>query len=222
MTATSLFALGLPSTENVTEIVIRALAVAGAAALGFFGLGALTQLLARAMTTYSMPRLPLNIIRVLGAIAVGLLAWALLFRGGDSGSGGGGGLWPFGGGGGTGKGGEPAATQRDTPTNRGETPRDTSRAGPEERTALRVVVVGSNPVVYRMTGVDGSPALSLEKLKELLLERKKAMPPLQKLDIVVYKEDGPVPDGAPVTVLADWARDNGLQAAVSQEPGRTP
>jgi hypothetical protein len=217
MTASFLFALDMPGTEHVTEMVIRGLAVAGAAALGFFGIGGLTQLLSRAMTTYSMPRVPLNIIRVLGAVAVGLLAWALLFHTGDGGSGGGG-LWPFGGGGGsgTGKSGEPPATQREAPTSRGETGRDTGRA---ERTGLKIVVVGSNPVVYR---VEGSPDLPLDKLKESLLERKKATPPLQKLDIVVYKEDGPVPDSAPVTALVDWARDNGLKAAVSQEPGRTP
>jgi hypothetical protein len=215
MTASFLLALEMPGTEHVTEMVIRALAVAGAAAVGFFAVGGLTQLLSRAMTTYSMPRVPLNIIRVLGAIAFGLLAWALLFHTGEGGSGGGG-LWPFGGGGGTGKGGEPAATQRESPTKRGETGRDSARS---ERTGLKIVVVGSNPVVYR---VEGSPDLPLDRLKEFLLERKKATPPLQKLDIVVYKEDGPVPDGAPVTALVDWARDNGLKAAVSQEPGRTP
>ncbi len=75
-------------------------------------------------------------------------------------------------------------------------------------------------VILWSTGVEGSR--DLEKLKEFLLERKKATPPLQKLDVVVYKEDGPVPDGAPVTALTAWARDNGLKAAVSQEPGRTP
>ena len=64
---------------NLGELIVRWLAVVGAAALGALAAGVVLQLLARVMTRRKVPPLPLNVIRLLGGVAAGLLIYLLIF-----------------------------------------------------------------------------------------------------------------------------------------------
>jgi len=92
MMTPALFALDLPPNEIGTWVV-RILAIAGGGAIGGLLVGWLTQVICRLLTTKAVPRGPLNIVRLLGAIAAGWLV-ALLMVPGLGGLGGGGGKGP--------------------------------------------------------------------------------------------------------------------------------
>jgi hypothetical protein len=203
------FAFELSAPGRLEEIIIRALAVAGAAALGGLLAGLVAQVLARLVAARSVPRVPLNVIRLLGAVALGWVAALFLF-----GSGGGG--WGFGGGGGgegqgTGKGTQPVGTTaRASPTEKGEGPRDTGKAAAEAR--LRVEVIGvPGERVYR---VEGEKELhTLAEMRAVLQQRQAGPPPLQELVVVVYR-NSPDPSKRQVTDLLALARELRLTPVV--------
>ena len=75
-------------------IIVRGLAVVGSGVLGGFGIGLLLQGAAKLMTGQKVPRMPLQLVRVLGAVTTGWAAFLLLS--GSGGSGFGGRVSPFG------------------------------------------------------------------------------------------------------------------------------
>jgi hypothetical protein len=201
------------SSDQIGQWVLRILAIAGAAAVVGFGAGLITQGLSRLLTTRSVPRLPLNIIRILGAVVGGWLAAVLLFGGGPGGFGGGGGWSLFGGaGGGSGATGKaPPAAE----TGRGETPRETGKASPGEGITLEVEVLPRRDA-YRVQAPDGgSQELNFHDLTEYLLKQKKATPPVTAVQVSPGESD----PGAPaVTRVIEWARNNGLKAVTPPRP----
>jgi hypothetical protein len=188
------------------DVLVRCLAVAGAAALGGVLLGLLTQLIVKATTTRKLPPWPLNTVRVLGAVASGWLVALWLFGGGGPGIGGSGG---FGLGSGTGRGeGDKTPAEKDKGgkgTGAGEVSADES---------LRIEVLGNDDLrriagagfderrYYRIEGT--GTLLTLEEVKKAVKDRQQRSPPLRRLVLVLYL-DSPTEQGGRVADLKAWA-----------------
>jgi hypothetical protein len=228
-----LVAVDVPTPGSLEQTLIRLLAVAGGAALGGIGSGVVTRVLTRLLTTKAVPPSVLRVIRLLGAIALGLITAVLLFGTGGGLGGGGGGWGLFGGSGsgeGTGKGGEPPAptgrapsTARD-PTTAKETSRgDTGRRERPGTTALRVEVLGDARVEgNRFYRVEGEARLrNLDEVRELVKAGLKEVPPLKELVVVVYK-NSPDEQKYQVVELKRLASDFGLTASVELPPRDAP
>ena len=205
------FALDLPGGDQIGQWVLRILAVAGAAAVGGLTVGLVTQGLSRLLTTKPVPRIPLNVVRLLGAVVCGWLATLLLFGGGPGGFGGGGwSLFGGGGSGGTGKEQPPAATGRDGG------PRETDKTGPADGVTLEVEVLPKSPALYRVTEAgQGVRELDFDHLTDYLLERKKVKPPVTAIQVSPGLSD---PKAPAVTRIIDWAGRNGLKAVTPPRP----
>jgi len=209
------FALDLPAGDTIGQFVLRVLAVVGGAAVGGFAMGLITQGLSRLVTTRPVPRVPLLIVRVLGAIACGWVVFLLVFGGGLGGLGGGSGWSLFGGaggpGGGTGKESPPAATGLAAGTGR-----DSGKAGPGGGLVLQVEVLPEYPAVYRVRTPGGPRTFKFDDLTNYLLEQKNAKPPLTGIEV---SEESSDPNAPAVTRLTEWARKNGLSAVTPPHPG---
>jgi hypothetical protein len=207
------FALEAPTTDVIGQWVLRILAVAGGAAVGGFAVGLITQGLSRLLTTRPVPRVPLLIVRLLGAVVCGWIVFKLVFGSGLFGLGGGGGLWPFGGSGGsgagTGKESPPAASGR-----AGETGRDSGKSAPGGAT-LVVEVLPEYPALYRVRTPGGPRTFKFDELTEYLLVQKKATPPLTGIEV---SEESSDPNAPAVRRLTEWARQNGLSAVTPPHP----
>jgi hypothetical protein len=206
----AVFALELPSSDLLGQWLLRILAVAGGAAVGGVGIGLITQGLSRLLTTRPIPRVPLRIVRILGAIVCGWIVALLLFGGGLGGLGGGGG-WSFGGSGGGGTGKEQPRTTAGT----GETGRESGKAGPGGGLTLRVEVLPEYPAVYRVQTPGGPRRFKFDELTAYLLEEKKATPPLSGIEV---SEESSDPNAPAVLHLTEWARKNGLNAVTPPRP----
>src|SRR5262245_7662100 len=111
--------LGLP---DIGMLLLKWLAVIGGAALGGLLSGLLLQLLGRALFHRAIPKPALKLVRLLGAVALGLLVWFWVFgAGGMGGLGGSGGFWPFGAKSGPGSG-TGTSAEGTTPSSTGKTP----------------------------------------------------------------------------------------------------
>jgi hypothetical protein len=215
----ALFGLDLPGGDQIGQWVLRILAVAGAAAVGGLTIGLITQGLSRLLTTRPVPRIPLNIVRVLGAIVCGWLAALLLFGGGPGGIGGGGGWSLFGGAGGGGSTGkETATTAREGGTGRESGPRETGKSGPTDGLTLEVEVLPRSPALYRVQAPGKSAReLDFDHLTDYLLEQKKATPAVTAIQVSPGLSD---PRAPAVTRIIDWARDKGgLRVVNPPRPG---
>jgi hypothetical protein len=195
-------------------LVVKILAVVGGAVLGGLFTGLLVQLLVKALTAQKLPRYPLMLFRLLGAILAGWLVALFVFGGGGPGLGG------------LGGGGFGSGEQKGSPAKTGLTPQETNAAAKDkstERTSggvLRVEVL-TNPAVeqvlgktgveqqryYRMEGAEAKDLLTLEELKKKIRGR---LPALQRLDIVT-REDSPDKDVLRVAELRRWAEDQKLK-----------
>jgi hypothetical protein len=188
-------------TDQIGQWVLRVLAIAGAAAVVGLGAGLITQGLSRLVTTRPVPRVPLNIIRVLGAVVGGWIAFYVVFGGGPGGFGGGGGWSLFGGGtGGSGKE-QPAGT-----TGRQGGPHETGKATPGEGVTLEVEVLPRRDAYRVQAPGGGSREFDFEHLTEYLLEQKKATPPVTGIQVSPGQSD---PNAPAVTRVVEWARDKG-------------
>jgi hypothetical protein len=216
-------ALGaLAPDKELGELIIRALAVAGAALVGGLASGLLLQVLVRMTTTARVPKGVLRVTRILGAVALALAAALFLFNQG-SGLGGGGWGW-FGAGPGSGGGGPTApaeSTARETPA-----PRDTGRepgtapAGPGRILRVEVLVDRRNPATaFRPEG--RSDLLSLADLEKYVAGRQAQAPGLQRLELVLYL-NSPDRDSGPVKELLAWARREGLETSIDTPSTNAP
>jgi hypothetical protein len=198
------------------DVLVRILAVAGAAALGGVLLGLLTQLLVRATTTRKLPPWPLNTVRVLGAVASGWLVALWLFGGGGLGIGGSGG-WGLGSGTGRGESDKNLAAKDKGGKDKGGKGTDSAPpVAPDE--SLRVEVLGDPALMriagagfdarhcYRIIGADGGKLLTLEEVKGALKQRQRQSPPLRRLVLVLYT-DSPEKKVGRVEDLKAWADD---------------
>jgi hypothetical protein len=208
---TALPAFALPEHFGYLE---RILAVVGGAAIGGLFFGFLAQVLVRLLTAQKLPRIPLNIIRLLGAILSGWLVALVVLGGGGSG---------FGGPGGPGVGGDTGASKDKPPETNGkekETPREKDQGKDGKRGSLQVEVLGNEPLKkiardaapdlerrYRTGDEVGAKLLNLAELKEYIKQRLGQEPPLRQLVLVFYK-DSPDPEGLRLRQgLLDWVAD---------------
>jgi hypothetical protein len=205
------FALDLPAGDVLGQWLLRILAVVGAAAVGGFGIGLITQGLSRMLTTRPVPRVPLLIVRVLGAVVCGWVVALLLFGGGLGGLGWGGG-WSLGGGGGPG-----GATAKERPPATGRAEQTTGQTGRGDVQTLQVEVLPQYPAVYRVQTAGGPRTFSFDELTEYLLERKKATTTLTGIQI---SEESSDPNAPAVTRLTEWARKHDLN--IVTPPRRVP
>ncbi len=201
---------GVVGPDNLGEVVIKVLAVAGGVLVGAVGSGLLLQLLVRLTTTGRVPKGVLRVVRVLGAVAGGLLVALFVFNSGG-GPGGGGWGW-FGGGAGSG-GTAKVTTAPEGPTAR-ETVREERTTGREAAGTVRVEVLidrKDNATAFRP---DGKPELlSLADLEKYVRGRREEPAPPRRLELVIYP-NSPDRDSGPVKELLAWARREGLETSI--------
>src|SRR5262249_12179613 len=99
--------------------LMRFLAVAGGAALGYVLIGGILAFLGRFVFRNKLPPIVPRALRLLGGLAGALLVWYWVGGVGGGGPGGGGGIWPFGGSGSGGTDTRPAETPPKSPKDAG-------------------------------------------------------------------------------------------------------
>lgn len=212
--ATPTVNLGIP---DVGLLLLKGLAVVGAAALGGLLGGLLVQLLVRAFFHGTVPKPALKLIQLLGGLALGLLVWLWVFgEGGTGGMGGSGGYWPFGAKGGSGTG---TTTIVEATTKQKALATAPSSSRPD---FLRVEMLGGD----RYKGDDRFYLIEGEKTSRTLAELTDALtalrekkPGLKKLEIVIF-DTGSVAEGhEAVRALQQRARDLDFEVAIFK-PGR--
>jgi hypothetical protein len=212
-----LFGADIGASDKLGRMVMNVLAVAGAAAVGGFGIGFLTQLVARLTFAKPLPRPALNLLRVAGAITAGLLA-ALVIWQDHSGFGFGGG---FGlGGRETGSDGAGKNTESRSEALRGNGADPTAGPG-----VLRIEVLGDQAQerthFYRLESVDPKARLTLEEVRTRIRERQSQSPPLERLVIVLFL-DSPDKDKKQVRDLQEMALDFKLRPVIDAMNSKAP
>jgi hypothetical protein len=200
--------------SNLGDWLLRGLAVLGAAALGGFLAGLIVQISARMTTTKKAPPAIVRLMRVLGAITLGLLAAFALFHAGGPGGGGSG----QGGGKDSGKGPYTGNLAKDAAPK--EQTKSLVTANPA--TSLRIIVLGAGSADGRHYRVDDeNQPLTLDQLRSRLTRRLADQPPLEKLVIVLY-ENSPDQDTQVVRNLKSLALDHHLTPEISEPQGKIP
>src|SRR2546421_12919443 len=77
--------LAVGPDNGLGDLLVKALAVLGAAAVGAFGMGLATQVVARLIRAKPLPRPVLTTVRLMAAVVAGWLVALLLFHSGGSG-----------------------------------------------------------------------------------------------------------------------------------------
>jgi hypothetical protein len=202
----------MPENEmSVQWWIVKVLAVAGGAAVGFMGAGWLLVGLCRLTVHRRPPVFASRLTRLLGGIALGWLVYLWAFNIGMSGGlGGGGGWWPFGSQGGPG-----TAEQATTPKPQQAAKEEQAQAA----TTLQIHVLGGQRVVeQRFYVVQDEPrARTWTELIEELTRRREQDPQLRILEIVLYP-DSVDRDNPAVRDLENWAREHGMTPKVSTPP----
>lgn len=218
---------------RLEQIIIRGLAVAGAALVGGLLLGVLGQVAARLAMQKARPRL-VKVLRLGGGLGLGTVAALLLFGSGPGGFGGGPGWGLFGSGGkGAGLGSGPTAdagTGRSEP-GKSDTAKSQAKDGdkpakPEaqpESAGLRVEVLGDERVegerFYRLDG--GGSLHTLAEVRDLLRQRHKDGSLGPRLQVVLYR-NSPNEDKQQVMALRAAAQDLGLPVILEFPPRDAP
>ena len=196
--------------------ILKGLAVAGGAAVGWLGSGLLLRLLVRLSLQRSVPRKLLLPVRVLGGLALGLAVWVWAFSSGGIGPG-------LGGWFGFGQQGSGASRDKTEPgPNREATAeRDTAspqRSAPEaqptaEQEALRIEILGGARVkderFYLLEG-EQEPR-TLTGIRKAIQARRQEpnKPPLKGIVILIYGSSV-ARDHPAVKNLVSWAEENRL------------
>jgi hypothetical protein len=224
-----LFALeGLPRPEAL-------LAIVGGAALGALLAGWAARLLTRWMTARPAPRWLLVVVRVLGAIVLGLLVAVWVWNGGGWG--------PFGNG--PGPGGlpgagpsadtnHPAGPPAGSTDSGGKSPREKDEPPPTPETTLSVEVLTDAAVrraagdkaageravkegrYYRLADKDPKDLQTLDGIEDVIKRRKAEKPPLQQLLLVLTRDDGPGTTAKSVRQLYALGQQYGLNPDYSK------
>ena len=201
---------------NFGQFVVNCLAVAGGAAVGGFGTGWLVNRLCATFVRKPLPRPALVTIRLLGAVAGGLLIALFVFNGPGG--------WGLGGGWGSGGIGKGETT--DTSTGRSASDRETrpgtSKTETESQRAdrVRVQLLGGRRVqgraYYRVEGE--SAARTLPELQQFIRSKR---PAPAGVTVLIY-EDSIAANLPPVRDLEEWARGEGLAVDVERLPKLLP
>jgi len=174
--------------------LLKVLAVAGGAAVGFLLGGWFVQFISRVLLRRKAPRSGLVLTRLLSMTAAGMLVYLWAFgEGGFGGLGGAGGWWPFG----------------DQATQEAKKPVDESAT--DKANTIQVRLLGGKQVTeqrFYLIENDQNPHTWLELVK-LLGERRRVNPPPHVLEIVLFK-DSVDRDNPAVTQLERWGKENGV------------
>jgi hypothetical protein len=191
---------------------LKFLAVAGGAAVGWVGCGALFRLVARLSVGRPVPRPMMLVVRSLGAVALGLAVWAWVFGTGGSGFGTGTGL---GLGGQGGQGTEVEAPPEPRPLEPAPGPAEKEKAG---ISVLRIEMLGGARVrEQRFYLLEGSTQpMTLDELRARLREPKSGGV-LKGIEIVIY-EDSVAQDHPAVRDLERWAKQHDLTVRIVLSP----
>jgi hypothetical protein len=193
---------------EMLPLLVRLLAVAGGAAMGWLAIGFLVSLFRRFLGVSPVPRPPLLVARSLGAVAAGWVIWLWVFGHGGLG---------IGGPGGSGIGGAPGSGKGTGQ----EQPRPTQPGSVDRAHTLTVVMLGGHRVqddrFYKILGENEPRTLS--DLKEILKKRQAS--DLRKIEIVIY-EDSVAKNHPAVTGLQDWAEQHNLQVSKASLKGEAP
>jgi len=205
---------------DLQMLVIKGLAVAGGALVGYLGGGWSIKLLCRLLFHTKVPPKVVTMIRLLGMAAAGMLVYLWVFGASTAGGlGGGGGWWPFGGKAGQGdkqaessssvNGASPSATEPPSTAPRNKLPT-------QEQRLMQVRLLGGVRVIeqrfYQVEG-DKQPLTWIE-LRRILEERCHEEPPLKVIEVVLFK-DSVDRDNPAVTQLESWAKENGVMLKVA-------
>jgi hypothetical protein len=207
------------AVDQLGDMVLRVLAVAGAVFVGGFGLGLLARLVARLTVTRPLPKLALNILRGLGGITLGLIVYFWIFAHGGPGFGFGGGFG-LGGGGGKGTGGE--ATGKESGL-----AKESNRRGNDPTTGedvFRIEVlgdqIGERERFYRLEGA--KERLNASEVRARIRERQNQSPPLRALVIILY-DDSPDQQKKQVKDLEEIAVElKNLRSIFEKVDGKAP
>jgi hypothetical protein len=217
------FAIWLPQGAPTIEDLIRVLAIIGGGAVGAFVTGFLTQAIVRGYTGQTVPRWVVWTVRIIGGIAMGWLVYLLVFSQGNSLFGG------FGrGGGNDGSGGtSPAVTApKDSEPADKDRPKDGSATPVDKADVLRVEVLGDGALqkmvnahrltsldpqsCYRLADDDPTKLMTLDEVQDLIKKRPKQSQPLQRLELILYK-DSPQKQVPRVADLKKWAENRNVK-----------
>jgi hypothetical protein len=196
--------------------ILKGLAVAGGAAIGWLGSALLFRLLVRLSLHRTAPPRVLLPIRALGALTLGLAVWAWAFSSGGLGPGLGG--W-FGSGRNDGQ--PPGAKTSPGPSTEPTAEPDIAtpkRSAPEfqpglEQDTLRIEILGGARVkderFYLLEG-ENEPR-TLTEIRKVIQARRQQQdkPPLKGVVIMVYGSSV-ARDHPAVKILVKWAEENGL------------
>jgi hypothetical protein len=209
------------NVTNVGQTVVNVLAIAGGFFLGAWLSGWLLQRLTRLLTPKKVYPTALWVVRVAGGAAVALLVAYFVF-----GTGG----WGLGGGGpdgkGPGEGGLTTTSNGDHKAKNRVGPQEDDKLPPVAEKTLRVEVLGllkgqpiTNGQVYRIEGK--AQLRSLPDVLEEIDKRKAGTPPLEKVEIVLYK-DSPDRNTPAVEELRSAVSRKGLEAAITEVQAKAP
>jgi hypothetical protein len=217
--------LSLPPPDKWGDFLIRCLAVVAVFFVGGWLTGFLFQRLTRLLTPKKVYPSVLWLMRTLGGVTLAWLSLYLIF-----GTGGG---WGLGGLGGTGPGqgsGNPDTARSgsdDKKKDGGEGPKKVEQLPPARETVLRVEVLAltgdEQPIrddrFYRLEGEQQRQ--TLEEVRERIYQRKAAKPPLEKVEIVLYK-NSPDRSNPAVEKLRSVVKSQGLETAITEVEANAP
>jgi hypothetical protein len=209
--------------QNLGDFLIRCLAVVAVFFVGGWLTGFLFQRLTRLLTPKKVQPGVLWVLRTLGGVALAWLSLYIIF-----GTGGG---WGLGGQGGTGPGqgnGTPSTVHSDGDGKKdGEGPKKVDQLPPARETVLRVEVLAllpdDQPIkdgrFYRVEGEQQRQ--TLEEVRDRIYQRKSAKPPLEKVEIVLYK-NSPDRSNPAVEKLRSVVKSQGLETAITEVEANAP
>jgi hypothetical protein len=198
-------------TGNLSDWLLRALAVVGGAAVGGFGTGLILQLSARLATTKQVPRSVPRLMRILGAVTSGLAVAYFLFHGSGPGGGGSG----EGGGKDAGKGSHDADVGKEVKPK--EKPKDSY---PPELKSMSVTVLPGKDGRYYRIG-DEKKTLTFTELKDRVEFRRAQAMPFERLNIVIYK-NSPDQNTQIVQQIKVLAQENSVTPEISEPNENAP
>jgi len=175
------------ATSAFGETIIRVLAIVGGAVVGGLFIGMLAQVLIKFTTRKPAPRFVKNVVRLLGAVAVGLAVYLFVFGPGGGGLGGFG--WGLGGSG-SGTTGHSGTTQTGLEGTPRERPQTTSARPSERERVLAIEMLGGARVKdnrFYLAEGEKEPA-TLEEVRKTLEKRLQSRPPLKAIDIIISED----------------------------------
>jgi hypothetical protein len=209
--------------QNIGDVAVNTLAVAGAGAVGYFGIQLTIWLICKFGLHKETPKRVSRLLGILGGIALALFVAGFLFQGG------GGGGWfgmGFGLGGGTGN--SSANTSKNDPTSSKTNHESPSASSvPKTNNPLRIRMLGGEKAkvgdelrFYQLES--GDEKLTLDKIKPIVRERMQDKPdrPAIKEIVIIIEKDSVAYNHEAVQKLEQFAKDQGLTVTIQRPPSQ--